>query len=161
MLRFLHQIHERERAAVPEIQAQLEAAPSGEYRDALARHLAETRDHIPLLDDRLRSLGYDAGALGGLISLVQAGVARATARRLTPLDLLRPHDARDRVLERARHMSAVQASNIADFHTLERLAEAAQDAETQALAGRLGEQEQETFNRIMKKLPALSEALAR
>ena len=65
------------------------------------------------------------------------------------------------MLERARHMSAVQASNIADYHTLERLAEAAQDRDTQALAGRLGEQEQETFNRIMEQIPALSEALAR
>jgi len=63
------------------------------------------------------------------------------------------------VLERARHVAAVQASNIAGYRTLERLAAAAGDPDTEALAARLGEQEQQTFDRILGKLQTLADTL--
>ena len=53
-------------------------------------------------------------------SLVQSGVAHASARRLTPLDLLRPRDPSDRILQRARHAAAAHAANIADYRALDR-----------------------------------------
>ena len=91
---------------------------------------------------------------------MQAGVARANARLLTPLDLLRPHDADDRIMQRARHVFAAQASNIAIYRVLERHAQAAGDPDTEALAVRLGEQEQETFDRVIAEVPALADALS-
>ncbi len=160
VLRYLNEAHERERAAVPELRAQIKAAPLGEYRDALERQLAETRRHIGLLAERLTALGYRNGRLSGVVSLMQAGVARANARLLTPLDLLRPHDADDRIMQRARHVFAAQASNIAIYRALERHAQAAGDPDTEALAVRLGEQEQETFDRVIAEVPALADALS-
>ena len=56
-------------------------------------------------------------------------------------------------------MAAVQASNIAGYRTLERLAAAAGDPDTEALAARLGEQEQQTFDRILGKLQTLADTL--
>ena len=161
VLRHLHEIHERERALVPEIQAQLSAAPAGGYRDELAAHLDETRTHIRQLANRLSELGYRNGSLlSGVVSLVQAGVAQATARRLTPLDLLRPSDPGDRVLQRARHAAAAHAANIADYRALDRIAGQAGDSETQALAARLGAQEQQRFDAIIAEIPALTDALS-
>jgi len=91
---------------------------------------------------------------------VQAGVAQATARRLTPLDLLRPSDAGDRILQRARHAAAAHAANIADYRALDRIAGKAGDTETQALAARLGTQEQQRFDSIIAEIPALTDALS-
>ena len=161
VLRYLHDLHERERALLPEIQAQLSAAPPGGYRDELSEHLAETRAHIGALATRLRELGYRNGSLlSGIASLVQAGMAQATARRLTPLDLLRPSDPTDRVLQRARHAAAAHAANIADYRALDRIAGRAGDTETQALAARLGAQEQQRFDAIIAEIPALTDALS-
>lgn len=160
VLRHLHAIHERERALVPEIRAQLAAAPPGGYRDELAAHLDETRAHIKALADRLSELGYRNGSLlSGVASLVQAGLAQATARRLTPLDLLRPADPADRILQRARHAAAAHAANIADYRALDRIAGHAGDVRTQALAARLGAQEQERFDAMIAAIPALADAL--
>jgi ferritin-like metal-binding protein YciE len=160
VLRYLHDIHERERALLPEIQAQLAAAPPGGYRDELSEHLAETRTHIRALADRLSELGYRNGSvLTGVVSLLQSGVAHASARRLTPLDLLRPSDPSDRVLQRARHAAAAHAANIADYRALDRIAESAGDPITQSLAARLGAQEQQRFDAIIAEIPALTDAL--
>ena len=57
-------------------------------------------------------------------------------------------------------MAGAQASNIAVYRTLERLAAAADDRDTEALAARLGEQEQQTFNRIVSTIPTLADTLA-
>ncbi|MDA0180026.1 DUF892 family protein [Solirubrobacter phytolaccae] len=161
VLRRLHDIHERERALVPEIRAQLSAAPPGGYRDELEAHLAETQTHIRLLAGRLSELGYRNGSLvSGVVHLVQSGIAQATARRLTPLDLLRPSDPGDRVLQRARHAAAAHAANIADYRALDRIAGSAGDTTTQALAARLGAQEQERFDAIIAEIPALADALS-
>jgi ferritin-like metal-binding protein YciE len=161
VLRRLHDIHERERALVPEIRAQLSAAPPGGYRDQLQEHLAETQTHIRALAGRLSELGYRNGSLvSGVVHLVQAGIAQATARRLTPLDLLRPSDPGDRVLQRARHAAAAHAANIADYQALDRIAGGAGDTITQALAARLGAQEQERFDAIIAEIPALADALS-
>jgi hypothetical protein len=90
---------------------------------------------------------------------VQSGIAHAGARRLTPLDLLRPSDPGERILQRARHACAAHAANIADYRALDRIAEAAGDHRTQALATRLGEQEQQRFDAIMAEIPALTDTL--
>ena len=161
VLRYLHEIHERERALVPEIKTQIAAAPPGAYRDELIAHLDETRTHIKALATRLSALGYRNGSLlSGVASLVQAGMAQATARRLTPLDLLRPSDPTDRVLQRARHAAAAHAANIAVYRALDRIAGRAGDTETQALAARLGAQEQQRFDAIIAEIPALTDALS-
>lgn len=161
VLRHLHDIHERERALVPEIQAQLAVAPRGGYRDELAAHLDETRAHIRALADRLAELGHRNGSLlAGVTALIHAGVAQATARRLTPLDLLRPKDPADRILQRARHAAAGHAANIADYRALDRIAGKAGDTATQALAARLGAQEQQRFDAIIAEIPALTDALS-
>ena len=159
VLRHLNEIHERERAAVPEIKAQIKATPGSDYGEELQRYLEETRRHTALVDERLHALGYETGTAGRLASFFQGAMARADARLLTPLDLIRPRHADDRVLERARHVAAVQASDIAGYRTLERLAAAAGDPDTEALAARLGEQEQQTFDRILGKLQTLADTL--
>lgn len=160
VLRRLHDLHERERALLPEIHAQLAATPPGGYHDQLEAHLGETQTHIRLLADRLAELGYRNGSLlSGAISLVQSGLAHASARRLSPLDLLRPRDPEERVLQRARHAAAAHAANIADYRALERLSHTAGDNATQTLAARLGAQEQERFDAIIAEIPALTDAL--
>ncbi|MBE2315674.1 hypothetical protein DVA67_006790 [Solirubrobacter sp. CPCC 204708] len=160
VLRRLHEVYERERALVPEIQAQLAAAPPGGYRDQLQEHLDETRAHIRTLAHRLDELGYRSGSLlTGLVSLVQGTVAQANARRLTPLDLLRPRDPAERILQRARHAAAAHAANIADYRALDRIAQTAGDTTTQALAARLGAQEQHRFDAIIAEIPTLTDAL--
>ena len=160
VLRHLHEIHERERALLPEIEAQLKAAPPGGYHDQLDEHRTETRAHIRVLADRLSDLGYRNGSLlSGVVSLINSGIAHAGARRLTPLDLLRPSDPGERVLQRARHACAAHAANIADYRALERQAEAAGDTQTQALAAQLGAQEQERFDAIMAEIPTLIDTL--
>lgn len=156
VLRHLHEIHERERALLPEIQAQIAAAPRGGYRDELVAHLDETRVHIRALATRLDELGHRNGSL---LAGALASIARAAARRLTPLDLLRPRDPGERVLQRARHAAAAHAANIADYRALDRIARAAGDTQTQALAARLGAQEQERFDAIIAEIPALTDAL--
>ena len=49
VLRYLTEMHERERAAVPEIEAQIKAAPDGDYRAGLRAYLDETRRHAALV----------------------------------------------------------------------------------------------------------------
>jgi len=113
-----------------------------------------------VLAGRLADLGYRNGSLlSGVVSLINSGIAHAAARRLTPLDLLRPSDPGERVLQRARHACAAHAANIADYRALERQAEAVGDMETQALAANLGAQEQERFDAIMAEIPALADAI--
>lgn len=161
VLRYLHDLHERERALVPEIQAQLAATRSGDYRKQLEGQLSETRAHVRALGARLDELGYVNGSLlGGVVSLAHVGIAQANARRLTPLDLLRPRDPVERILQRARHTASAHAANIADYRALERIAHSAGDATTQSLAARLAAQEQARFDTIIAQIPALADALA-
>ena len=111
------------------------------------------------MGERLHALGHETGTRGRLASVVNGAMARADARLLTPLDLIRPRHADERLLERARHVAAMQASNIAGYRTLERLAAAARDPDTEALAARLGEQEQKTFERILGKIRTLADTV--
>ena len=89
-------------------------------RPAIPRRLAAPprRDAPPHRAARRapgRARATERPALGGARLAGPGRAWRAPRAALTPLDLLRPHDAGDRVLERARHVAAAQASNIADL----------------------------------------------
>ena len=95
VLRRLHDLHERERALLPEIRAQLAATPPGGYHDQLEAHLGETQAHIRALADRLAELGYRNGSL--LSGVVSARPVGRRARERAP-----PHPARPAAPERPR-----------------------------------------------------------
>jgi ferritin-like metal-binding protein YciE len=161
IVQYLSEAHGTEQALVTVLQSQIAMTPDGSYRDGLETHVRKTRDHATRVQGRLDELGQGSSPLQAGVGLVQSVVGQALALGKTPLDLVRGTGGEEKVLKNAKDACATEASEIATYTAIERLASSVGDKATQALAASIRADEQKMLDRILREIPKLTEAVVR
>jgi len=161
IVQYLSEAHATEQALVTVLQSQIAMTPRGSYRDGLASHLRETREHATRVQRRLDQLGRGSSPIQAGVGLVQSVVGQAVALAKTPLDLVRGTGGEEKVLKNAKDACAAEALEIATYTAIERLASSVGDKATQALAESIRADEQKMLERILKEIPKLTDAVVR
>src|SRR3954449_3306660 len=130
----LREAQETEQASLSLIEGHLRGIPPGLYRTALRRHHDETRRHAHQVAERLQSLGAARGPVDTVITLGEAVVGRVTGLALAPLNLLTGRSRPEGLLRNVCDDIRAEAREVAVYEALERLADAAGDTATAALA---------------------------
>ena len=93
VVQYLTEAHASELGLVQVIRAQIAMTPHGSYRDALDKHLDETRDHARRLELRLADLGPSGNPFQTAMGWAEDALAQTFAlvftRNSLPLVLIR------------------------------------------------------------------------
>ena len=160
IVQYLNEAHASEDGLVRVLQSQIAMTPRGDYRDALERHLRETREHARKLEMRIRELDGGDSAVQTVVGVVESVIAQALALGKTPIDLLRGSGGEEKVLKNAKDAAATEALEIATYTAIERLATGVGDDRTAKLATSIRADEQRMLDRILALIPALTDAVA-
>ncbi len=156
VLQYLAEAHATETGLVKVLQAQALMTPRGGYRDALEKHLRETREHARRVRARMSELGYSRQPLQLAVGLAESAIGQALALGKTPLDLLRGGSGEEKVLKNAKDACASEALEIASYAALERLARELGDERTAELAAAIRAEEERMLERVLREIPALA-----
>jgi ferritin-like metal-binding protein YciE len=159
VIQYLNEAQATEHALVRVLQSQIAMTPRGAYRNALEKHLDETRDHAERVGRRLGELGAGGNPLQAVVGVVESVVGQALALGKTPLDLLRGSGGEEKVLKNAKDACATEALEIATYTALERLAQAVGDEATARLAASIRADEEKMLQRVLRELPKLTDAV--
>ena len=160
IVQYLNEAHATEVALVRVLQEQIAMTPRGRYRDALEKHLRETRSHADRVATRRRTLKGDGNPIGTIVGLAQDAVGQALALAKAPLDMVRGSGGEEKVLKNAKDACASEALEIATYIALEELARTLGDEQTAQLAAAIRDDEEAMLARIQDELPALTKAVA-
>jgi ferritin-like metal-binding protein YciE len=156
LIQYLSEAHATEQALTRVLQEQIAVTPSGNYRNALQRHLNETRTHADRVRTRLDQLGATEGPAGVIGVLAQSLLGQAVALAKAPLDLLRGDSGEEKVLKNAKDAAATEALEIATYTAIERLARDLDDGQTARLAASIIKDEQRMLDEILQEIPQLT-----
>jgi ferritin-like metal-binding protein YciE len=159
VMQYLDEAHAMELALVSVLQSQIAMAPRGSYREALERHLDDTRDHAARVASRLEELGRHGNPLAAALGVVETVMGQALALGKVPLDLVRGSGGEEKVLKNAKDACATEALEIATYTALERLARSVADQETARLAESIRADEERMLARVLREIPQLTEAV--
>jgi ferritin-like metal-binding protein YciE len=160
IVQYLNEAHASEDGLVRVLQSQIAMTPRGDYRDALERHLRETREHARKLEMRIRELDGGDSAVHAVVGVAESVIAQALALGKAPIDLLRGSGGEEKVLKNAKDAAATEALEIATYTAIERLATGVGDDRTAKLATSIRADEQRMLDRILALIPALTDAVA-
>ena len=159
LVQYLGEAHASELGLTRVLQSQIAMTPSGAYRNALERHLRETRSHAERIERRLSELDGGRGVLGSGVALAEGAVAQVVALSKTPFDLLRGTGGEEKILKNAKDTCATEALEIATYTALEHLARQVGDDTTAKLAAAIRADEEAMLERVTRELPALTAAV--
>ena len=135
--------------------------PSGSYRSALDAHLEETRRHSARIAERLQELETGFHPVKAVMGFWEEAVGQTLALGKLPLEVLRGSGGEEKVLKNAKDACVTEALEIATYTALERLARAVNDDKTAELAASIRGEEERMLDRILKEIPALTDAMVR
>ena len=161
VVQYLNEAHASELGLVQVLQAQIAMTPRGSYRNALEKHLGETRDHARRIERRLGDLGQSGNPLQAAMGWAEDALAQAFALAKMPFDLLRGTGGEEKVLKNAKDACATEALEIATYTALEHLARAVSDDTTAKLAASIRSDEEKMLARVMREIPKLTDAVVR
>jgi ferritin-like metal-binding protein YciE len=156
---YLNEAHASEVGLVSVLNSQIAMTPRGSYRDALEKHLDETRTHAQRIQRRLGELGQGRNPLQAFLGFTESLVSQTLALSKTPFDLLRGSGGEEKVLKNAKDACATEALEIATYIALERLAHAVGDETTARLAASIRGDEERMLERVQRELPKLAAAV--
>jgi ferritin-like metal-binding protein YciE len=151
---YLQEAKASEEALVRVLQSQIAMTPSGSYRSALETHLEQTRTHARRVRRRIDEIEGARNPLRIVVGLAEEVVGQ-------PLDLLRGTGGEEKVLKNAKDAAATEALEIATYAAIERLAQLVGDDVTVGLAQSIRADEEMMLARIMREIPALTDAVVR
>jgi ferritin-like metal-binding protein YciE len=161
VVQYLSEAHASELALVSVLSSQIAMTPDGSYRDALEKHLDETRTHVDRVRHRLGELGEGRNPFQALVGLSETMVGQMLALSKAPLDLLRGSSREEKVLKNAKDACATEQLEIATYTALERLAIKVGDEQTSKLAASIRRDEERMLKRVMLEIPKLTDAVVR
>jgi ferritin-like metal-binding protein YciE len=161
VLQHLEEAHASELALTRVLQSQILMTPKGRYRSALESHLQETRDHARRLERRMAELGKGREPLQAILGFAESTIGQVLALGKAPLDLVRGSGGEEKVLKNAKDTCATEAWEIATYTALERLARDVGDETTAKLAASIRAQEEKMLERVLREIPALTDAVVR
>jgi ferritin-like metal-binding protein YciE len=159
LVQYLIEARAMELALVRTLQAHVAMTPAGDYRDALERHLRETRDHADRIARRLSDLDHSTTVVETAYDVGQRLVEQVLALGKAPLDMLRGTSAEEKLLKNAKDEVASEALEIATYDALERLAELAGDNLTARLAASNRADEERMLETLRRQIPQLTAAV--
>jgi ferritin-like metal-binding protein YciE len=158
---YLGEAKASEDALVRVLQSQIAMTPTGSYRSGLETHLEETRNHSRRLSRRIGELSVGRNPAGLVVGLAEGVLGQALALAKTPLDLVRGSGGEEKVLKNAKDAAATESLEIATYTAIERLAQSVGDDKTAQLAQSIRADEEKMLARIMREIPALTDAVVR
>ena len=161
VVQYLNEAHASELGLVQVLQAQLAMTPHGSYRNALEKHLDETRDHARRIERRLAELGASGNPFQIAMGWAEDALAQTLALAKMPFDLMRGSGGEEKVLKNAKDACATEALEIATYTALEHLAHAVSDETTAKLAASIRSDEEKMLDRMMREIPKLTDAVVR
>jgi ferritin-like metal-binding protein YciE len=159
VVQYLTEAHASELGLVQVIQAQIAMTPHGSYRDALDKHLGETRDHARRIELRLADLGPSSNPFQTAMGWAEDALAQTLALAMTPFDLMRGSGGEEKVLKNAKDACASEALEIATYTALERLARSVSDDTTAKLVASIRSDEEKMLARVIREIPKLTDAV--
>jgi ferritin-like metal-binding protein YciE len=159
VVQYLTEAHASETALVRVLESQIAMTPSGSYRSGLETHLKETRDHAARVSRRVKALDQRSNPLKVVVGFWEDVVGQTLALGKTPFDLLRGSGGEEKVLKNAKDACATEALEIATYTAIERLARKVGDEKTALLAASILADEEKMFQRILREIPKLTDAV--
>jgi ferritin-like metal-binding protein YciE len=159
VVQYLTEAQASESALVRVLRSQIAMTPSGSYRSGLETHLSQTRDHATRVGRRLEALDQGANPRKLVVGFWEDVVGQTLALGKTPFDLLRGSGGEEKVLKNAKDDCATEALEIATYTAIERLARSVGDQQTAALAASILADEEKMFQRILREIPKLTDAV--
>src|SRR4051794_6741345 len=106
LVQYLNEAHATEMGLVRVLQSQIAMTPRGSYRDALEKHLGETRSHAERVQKRIAELDGGANPLQAGVGAVETIVAQTLALWKAPFDMLRGARGGGKGLKKAQEARA-------------------------------------------------------
>jgi len=159
IVQYLSEAQASEVALVSVLESQIAMTPGGSYRDALEKHLDETRTHARRIQERLGELGEARNPFQAFVGFTETVIGQMLALSKTPFDLLRGSSGEEKVLKNAKDASATEELEIATYTALERLAVRVGDEQTAKLAASIRGDEERMLKRVMLEIPRLTDAV--
>jgi ferritin-like metal-binding protein YciE len=161
IVQYLNEAHAAEVALVSVLRSQISMTPAGSYREALEKHLTETRDHADRIQARLGELGDGASPLQAVVGFTETMIGQALALAKAPFDLMRGSGDEEKALKNAKDACATEALEIATYTAMEQLARRVGDTQTANLAATFRADEEQMLERIMSEVPRLTDAVVK
>src|SRR4051812_44022211 len=163
LIQYLNEAYGKEKQLETALQAHISLTTRPPYKKRLQEHLKETKQHGKLLERRIKKLGGspDAGAdLPGPAETVANIAGRAVAAAQGPLHALRGTGEAEKMLKNAKDEYHEEAEEIANYTSIETLADLVGDKETAKLARGIKREEERMAKFLEKLIPQLTKAVA-
>jgi ferritin-like metal-binding protein YciE len=145
--KYLADAHSIEEQALVQLRKAPNIAGNPDLAQTLSDHLTETERHEGLIRDRLDARGAGQSRFKDLI-MAATGVGFALFAKIQP----------DSPGKLAAHAYSYEHLELASYELLARVAKAANDSETAAIATSIRDEEQQTGERIARTFDAVAEA---
>src|SRR4051795_3445934 len=163
LIQYLNEAYGKEKQLETALQAHITLTTRPPYKKRLQDHLKETKQHAKLLERRIKKLGGspDAGPdLPGPTEAVANLAGRAVAAAQGPLHALRGTGEAEKMLKNAKDEYHEEAEEIANYTSIETLAETVGDKETAKIARGIRREEERMAKFLAKLIPQLTKAVA-
>ena len=163
LIQYLNEAYGKEKQLETALQAHITLTTRPPYKKRLHEHLKETKQHGKLLERRIKKLGGRAEAgpdLPGPTEAVANLAGRAVAAAQGPLHALRGTGEAEKMLKNAKDEYHEEAEEIANYTSIETLAETVGDKETAKIARGIRREEERMAKFLEKLIPQLTKAVA-
>src|SRR3954467_724996 len=163
LIQYLNEAYGKEKQLETALQAHISLTTRPPYKKRLQEHLKETKQHGKLLERRIKKLGGspDAGADLPRPAETVANIAgRAVAAAQGPLHALRGTGEAEKMLKNAKDEYHEEAEEIANYTSIETLADHVGDKETAKIARGIRREEERMAKFLAKLIPQLTKAVA-
>jgi len=162
LIEFLRLAYSQEKALITTLQGHIAMAKDGDYKADLKHHLTETTGHARQIRQRLIELGYqdEEHLLQRGLGFVQSVALQGLTLAKSPFDLIRGKgNVEETMLRNARDEAMTEASEIATYLVIERIAREVGDEKTAELARTIRADEESMLNKLGEAIPDLAQAL--
>lgn len=168
LIQYLNEAYGLEQRLETSLQAHVAMTTHAPYKKRLKEHLAETKRHGRDVRKRIKQLGGVAATIdapgpsqvGEAAQAVLSGAQKAAALAQGPLHALRGTGQEEKHLKNAKTEYASEAEEIATYSSIEALAQALGDRDTQQLARVIKREEERMRSYLEKEIPRFTKAVA-
>jgi ferritin-like metal-binding protein YciE len=168
LIQYLNEAYGLEQRLETSLQAHLAMTTQDAYKKRLKEHLSETKRHGRDVKKRIKQLGGVAATIdapgpsqvGEAAQAVLSGAQKAAALAQGPLHALRGTGQEEKHLKNAKTEYASEAEEIATYSSIEALAQALGDRDTQQLARVIRREEERMRSYLEREIPRFTKAVA-
>jgi ferritin-like metal-binding protein YciE len=156
LIQYLNDAYAKERELEATLRAHIPSIDRAPYKKRLQDHLRETKAHAKSVERRIRQLGGKADRVA-----VPDAAARVQEVASKGLDALRGTGDAEKLLKNARAQFRNEFEEIANYMSIETLAESVGDIETAKLARGIRREEERMAKFLERQIAALTKAVAK